>query len=394
MMQRRARWRGPMLILSILTLSGCGQALSTGNPRETALGISGAEPSNNAAGQAVVFGMDGSSLWMVSKTEVSVSRDLGRGWALLPPPSGLDVESIEALITAPDRPLFIASLEGEGVHVFRWAEDGPWVDAMLVPTWPAIVKQYGAPDMVTMAVGPEGLISVTATVHVGMTSAFSSLFISTDDGLSFKERPPATASDTDTLWWAIAMASSSSGVLIAGPARQWLFHTSDGGTTWSPVPLGLDESDGYQLGDPTVNGLEIEVPVTVETTGGEAVSILVSNNSGQTFTKPSGSPLELPRYNPPVVADTLGPTTWVVGPDGGHVYVSADRGQTWASIDAPTLPPDILTINLSSSTDATAEIMSTSCTGSKSGCQDSRYLLSTIDGGKTWTAINVSVFPN
>jgi photosystem II stability/assembly factor-like uncharacterized protein len=367
------------ITLAAFVAGGCGG---------TASGVASSPSPAPTQSGPLEIGVAGTSMWALSQNGLFLSTDEGQQWAAISLPSGASAASVAAVATAPSRPIWAAVLESGDLHLYRRTVDGEWADTILVPKWPDIVTQYGSPDTVMIEPGPSQIVAVTATIHVGMTSAFSTLFVSADDGQTFQGQPPQVASDTNTAWWSVTMISPQSGVLVAGPVHQRLFSTSDGGATWSAVPIStVSSSTLFGLGTPSVSGSGVRILLTAKTDAGESVSVLVSDDEGLTFHASSQTPLSLPKYDAPVTASALDSTVWVIPPGGGKLYESSSDGQDWTAVDAPSLPADTLSISLSSSSSATAVVQNNQCTGWKSSCTSFASLLSTTDAGHTWVSV-------
>jgi photosystem II stability/assembly factor-like uncharacterized protein len=83
----------------------------------------------------------------------------------------------------------------------------------------------------------------------------------------------------------------------------------------------------------------------------------------------------------------MGEVTWVVPNGGGRVYRTTDGGQTWTTVTATGLSEDVFSISLRSPTAATAVMVTSACTGFKTGCQLHSYLIDTTNGGRSWTGL-------
>lgn len=333
-------------------------------------------------------GFAGAAGWTLSPTGLAVSEDGGTQWSAVSLPAGVMASLIVAVAHRAAGPLWIAVTDGQGVDLYRRLDPaGQWSSTRLLPSWPAVAAWNGPPDTVSITPGPAGLVTVVTSLRVGMSSGFSSLFVSSDAGATFEQHPAPSESEVNVVWWSATLVTPQSGVVVAGPTQEQLFHTSDGGTSWSAASgAGLPAVGTYGLGTPVVVGADLELPITSEMSdGSETFSLFISHDGGATFSDTGGSAVHVaPDYNAPAISDSLGQVTWVVPPSGGTIFESTNQGRTWTTVAATGLSEGVLRISLTSPVSATAVMVSSSCTGYKTGCQSQGYLMGTTDGGRTW----------
>jgi photosystem II stability/assembly factor-like uncharacterized protein len=230
---------------------------------------------------------------------------------------------------------------------------------------------------------------VAATIPNGTDKAFSSLFLSTDDGSTFVEHPASQDSPANVVWNHIAFVSPQSGLVVGGATGNTLLHTSDGGTTWVAVTAtDLPGTSNYYLGNPLVAGSDIEVPVISlpSNGGGASLSLLVSHDGGATFAGPAGPTLDLGSAVNPAMA-SLGQAIWVAPYTGGQVFETADGGAKWSTVAAAGLPTGVSMITMTGPTSGTALIGLSGCSGFVANCWERAYMVATTDGGRTWSAV-------
>jgi photosystem II stability/assembly factor-like uncharacterized protein len=236
--------------------------------------------------------------------------------------------------------------------------------------------------------GPSGFVTVLASDQLTATTNVPRLFVSSDGGVTFRQHGPPRSSNLNTAWSALTFITPAEGVVVAGRVMDRVFFTADGGASWSPSSIkGLPSGVTVVDGTPFVNGPEIELPVIASTTSsGETLSLYTSDDGGATFSGPVGSVLTVQGNNDasPLPLGMYGATIWVARPSGGDIYVTTDNAQTWTTVNAPSLPPGVSSMSVTSSTDAIAVVSSGGCAQFKRDCTIGTYFIGTTDGGETW----------
>ncbi len=377
-----------LLAAGMMALSGCGTSSVSPSVAE---GIPGASrppvPGHALTGR---FGSLGTSLWLLSESSLSTSDDGGLHWSMQTLPDNVTAAAIAAVAQVPGRRLWIAVPDDSAVHLYSIAAGATsWASSMLVPTWPAGAASAGPAGAVVITPGPGSLVTVAASIPNGTDGTYSSLFISTDDGMTFVEHPASVNSPANVVWTHVAFVNSQSGLVVGGPAGATLLHSSDGGTTWTPTsPKALPVSASCYLGNPSIVGTDVEVPRIMLPSGGvgASLSLLISHDGGLTFDSPAGAALDLGSAVNPAMA-SRGEAIWVVPNAGGRVFETGDRGRTWTSVGAAGLPAGVAIIALTGPASATALIGLVGCPGFVPDCWTSAYVVATSDGGRTWSAV-------
>jgi hypothetical protein len=230
---------------------------------------------------------------------------------------------------------------------------------------------------------------VAATIPNGADGAFSSLFTSADDGVTFVEHAASPNSPANVAWKHVTFVSAQLGLVVAGADAATLLHSSDGGTNWAAVSLkGLPAATSYYLGNPVMVGPDVELPAIGLPSGGAgaSLSLLASHDGGLTFDGPTGAALDLGTAVNPALA-YRGDVVWVAPSAGGHIFETGDRGRSWTSINAAGLPVGVTIVTLTGPSSATALIGLAGCPGFVANCWTSAYVVATTDGGRTWSAV-------
>jgi photosystem II stability/assembly factor-like uncharacterized protein len=227
--------------------------------------------------------------------------------------------------------------------------------------------------------------------------------------------PDVFANPTDG-FAAGGMTSWLSEAFGSPPAQSSIWHTVDGGRSWSPLTVpapaapaapaglaGLAAADAY-LGLPTfVTTASGILPTDYVTKGGHSIvafdatadagnswtpisTINVGPIGGTVTDTPAGDPAcsaSAPSSAIPAVA-VAGPATWwVMGPGRGEVEVTSDRGASWTRVRTTGLRARG-TI-LSSFDAANARVAWASTTNESIGARS----FETTDGGRTWSPLRI-----
>jgi photosystem II stability/assembly factor-like uncharacterized protein len=379
-----------LTLLAVGATAVCGCGAPTASTSSSDDGFSYSAPPIPGHALSGRFGSSGTSLWLLSQSILSLSDDGGLHWTSKPLPDNVTAAAVADVAQIPNRRLWIAVPDSSGIHLYTMAAgSSTWTSSLLVPTWPSGAESAGPAGTVAISPGPASLVTVAASIPNGSDGEYSSLFTSTDDGLTFVEHPATANSPANVVWKHVAFVDAKSGLIVGGTSETTLLHSSDGGTTWAAVsPKALPASGSYYLGNPTVTGSDIVVPViSLPTNGsGASLSLLMSHDGGLTFDGSAGAALDLGSAVNPVVA-SRGADTWVVPSAGGHVFVTGDGGRTWTDVIAAGLPSGVSMVALTGQSSATALIGVAGCAGFVANCWTGAYVVATSDGGRTWNAV-------
>jgi photosystem II stability/assembly factor-like uncharacterized protein len=365
------------------------RAAATGSPEATAVMNPAPKPSVPSSETPMspappflsgTVGLNGGSAWVISGSVLNWSADGGRNWSAAGLPPGVSATDLMSVSGAPGRAIWLAVREGAGVRLHRYSYASAWTSTPLIPSWPSVFQVSGPLETAIVTPGPAGLVTVAETVGIGTSSAFTTLFISTDDGRTFARHPPQAGVGNE-YWWSVTFSTPQNGVVALGPETgepSALIHTFDSGRTWAEAAIsGLPTHVSRSFGKPAIVGAEIVVPVTTrpdDAIADRTLNLLVSTDGGASFAA-TGTALGVgAQYTP--VTETLGKTTWVIPNSGGGgqtIFETTDLGKTWTSVEATGLDRPYR-ISLTGRNSAIAVTLD-------------GYLVATIDGGKTWTAV-------
>lgn len=336
-------------------------------------------------------GIDGPAAWALSATQLSVSDDGGLDWSAVALPAGVDAGGVTSVVQAPNGELFLAAVKGSTVRLYRKASStsAGWSYTTLVPSWSSAATGFAfQTSSVMITPGPTGMVTVVVTDELSHTEAIPRLFVSLDDGATFRQYPTPARSNLNRYWSSVTFITPASGLVVSGTGaggKEALFHTSDGGTSWTPSTIaGLQASANVAFGTPFAEGSDIDLPeVTSSSDGAETLSLYVSGDDGATFTGPIGRAVSAPNSLSPLAV--RGQSLWVV--HGDKVYKSANDGQTWTVVTTAGLP-EISAMSLTSASTATAVAGTSSCAKFKTDCTSDTYFVRTTDGGQRWNILS------
>ena len=306
-------------------------------------------------------------------------------------PAGVDPAGVTSVVQAPNGELFLAAVKGSTVRLYRKesSTSAGWSYTTLVPSWSAAATGFAfQTTSVTITPGPSGMVTVVVTDELSHAEAIPRLFVSLDNGATFRQYPTPARSNLNRYWSSVTFITPASGLVVSGTGaggKEALFHTSDGGKSWTPSTIaGLQASANVALGTPFAEGSDIYLPeVTSAGDGEERLSLYVSRDDGATFMGPIGRAVSAPDSFGPLAV--RGQTLWVV--HGDKVYKSANDGQRWTIVTSSGLP-EVSAMSLTSASTAIAVASSTGCAEFKTDCTTKTYFVQTTDGGHRWNVLS------
>jgi photosystem II stability/assembly factor-like uncharacterized protein len=340
-------------------------------------------------------GVDGAAAWALSATRLSVSDDGGLDWSDLALPGGVSPGAVASIAEASNGELWLATVKGAStVKLYRreTSTSAGWSYTTLVPVWSTAAAGWPfQANSVMITPGPGDMVTVVVSDGLTHSAAIPRLFVSLDEGATFQQYPMPVTSALNTYWQSVTFITPEWGVLVVSygaGAGEAVFHTSDGGASWSSARVaGISAGSKVQFGTPFVEGPAIEIPVVASASnGGETFALYVSHDDGARFAGPIGSVISADSFGPgPSPLAVYGQTLWLVGE--GKIYESESDGQTWRTVTSSDLPP-ITAMSLTSPTAATAVAGISSCARVETGCTTRTYFVRTTDAGKTWSALS------
>jgi photosystem II stability/assembly factor-like uncharacterized protein len=292
--------------------------------------------------------------------------------------------SITTITAAGGRGLWLAVWRRPAIDLYHLdAGLAGWSHRTLVPSLPSSLGFLaGQLPGVSITLAPTNVVTVVACWGITGTQAYSTLFISSDDGITFAQHP----TDIGLFVSSDTFLSPQPGIIVAGPVNNDLYRTADGGASWVPVTIpGPPSGPAVSYGTPGVAGTQLLLPVIVTSSdGAQALSIYRSTDAGAAFVGPTGPPLNLQASLSagdvsPAIAGSL---IWL--PARGRIYQTTNAGATWTTVmTAQSAYP----ISLISSSQAIGTAADSGCRSFKTDCYNYSYLIATTDGGRSWRTL-------
>ncbi len=370
-------------------LAGCGTGPDrpTGRLLKSLASMLAPAPSPPAGvARLRLVGASGATAWELATTGLSVTQDGGSHWSAMPLPAGVGPSLVTTVTAAAGRGCWLAVWRSPVIDMY-YGDPGAasWSRLTLVPELPsseAFLARQAPTVSITLA--PAGVVTVVADWGLTSTSAYSTVFISADDGAAFTQHPTGIG----MYLWSATFVSAQRGIIIAGPVMNFLYRTSDGGASWSPVRIpGLPPSapGAISYGTPGADRTQLLLPVIVTSSdGAQSIRIYRVQGAGAAVIGPTGPPLEVPASLSAgqVTPAFAGSVIWL--PARGRVYESSDAGAAWTAVRTAESPFPISVISRS---EAIGIATDSGCRGFKSDCYYYTYLVATSDGGRNWRTL-------
>ncbi len=265
--------------------------------------------------------MDANVIWASgSKGTVLLSTDSGKIWAPRPVPDAesLDFRSVYAFSAS--QAYVLSSGEAQKSKLFR-TDDGGQHWTLLYTSKDSFLdglKFWDAKHGIILGDPVEGSFVILTTSDAGQTWQRRTL-------------PPALPDEG-------AFAASNSSLFVRGSGEAWfgtsgarVFHTQDGGATWTVAQTPI-RHDSKSAGIFSLFFRDAKHGIAV---GGEYTkskeaehNIALTGDGGKTWTEPASRP---GGYRSSVVCQAK--QCIATGPDGSDI--SRDAGLSWAHLDAP-----------------------------------------------------------
>lgn len=283
-----------------------------------------------------------------------------------------------------------------GLFVLRTSDGGASWQSSALPLSPeeAASIASAAPHFLDVQNG-----WIALKVQSGINFSLGRLFATQDGGLTWVERALP-------LGEAVRFVDPARGWVVGGPGGGQLFHTQDGGLSWEAQILPLT---GYLAYDSAYIGLPQfrdarngYLPVTL--VNGDTSRLVLFETSDGGATWHPGTTRTLGGSSPPArtVPFSLeaGGGWWAAGPDAGRLYRASPDGAEAVPQSAGDFPGDVLALDFTDSETGWVLAQEGICSGTKLPygeslppgseplrCQSTTRLLSTINGGNTWSEL-------
>jgi photosystem II stability/assembly factor-like uncharacterized protein len=338
--------------------------------------------SSSAPGAAPVapdVGFNGLTGWRITTSaQLQLTSDGGQRWVTAALPASISLGDVKAVSTDPGGPALVAAVNGHDVEVLV-QRDASWVVHAIHFSLPTNLPPLGPPDRILFGRAGPDFVDMILGWDLTTSTEIVQNEVSNDGGSSFT----LIRSQTELPWVQVAFKSPSDGVVVAGPALTFLYHTNDGGAQWSSssLPPGLSHPE---LGNPMdVSGGLAVTAMSSEPDGSETVTLLRSVD-GAAFSI-MGTPLAIPASESPggVTAASFGSSIWIFA--NNHVlFRTTDSGDTWTKVSNSSVPQGVGSASFATGTSGEAVTEEGSCAEFKSDCTTSLETFVTEDGGTTW----------
>lgn len=332
--------------------------------------------------------VSGEAGWALDANALLLSRDGGGSWQPITP-AGVNAAEIDTAFFLNLGVGWIVSQPppGSEIEFYRTKNTGTsWQRLSVIPVQAGVAR---ATHLVFVD-EQHGWLVVDQGSHGGSSSAI--LFRSVDGGMTWRQSVMPHSAP-------VVFMTALDGFSAGGPTARGTFVTHDGGQSWSPLPKPsvpsayatswfdlplfrtatdgvLPATFGYASGSPLAIG------AYTTTDGGRSWSYggSVATQSDNRYVFPLG------------VADpddwiALVPQTASGSPPGRAIMVTHDRGRSWTRLNATVLPVGVEALSFSSPQFGWALVSESGCQSYKSECLTNAGLVSTRDGGVTWSQI-------
>lgn len=375
-----ARPAASAAIAALLLLTGCGSRSASQNQLPPAAEAEGSD----VVDFQLITPTDG---WVLTKEALSMTDDGGGSWRDMTPPT-LPPDSIaEVFFLTPTEGWALATEDVTEDASDQWllfsTKDGgrTWI-ALPFPSQGS-VEGRGAPVFIDFVNESDGWVMVkqpsSAQFSVGR------LFHTDDGGTTWTELDVPIGGE-------INFIDRSTGWTVGGPRGDELYRITDAGETWNrvsitPPPEFREATPVY--GIPIWPSADLGL-LAVTFTGRRAVSgfaFYSSTDQGLTWELP-GPVVPSPKsiaLGVSVLADAVSDGTWfAVDPQrAGELFVARNRGEQVEQLPAEGLPDGVFHLDFANPTTGWAAAASEKCP-QKTNCVYRSILLATDNGGDAW----------
>jgi photosystem II stability/assembly factor-like uncharacterized protein len=230
----------------------------------------------------------------------------------------------------------------------------------------------------------------------GSSFSLGELYVTLDGGITWERRSapmgePATFIDAQHGW------------MTGGPARDRVYQTWDGGTTWTPLLLpGLPDTGAF-IGEP-IFGTPTSgfLPVTLLGQPDSQLVLYATDNGGETWTTSQNITLP-PGYQPgeALPFSLQSGKWWAATPASSNLYISENLGRDQTRVSPTGLSSGVIVLDFATEEVGWALVQDGKCFGAKIpanldipdadpfSCMLQSRLFMTTDGGIRWVEIKL-----
>lgn len=360
----------------VLLLGACGRGSG-----EQVVGAGQASPSTPASGAVIDARLESTSLgWALTPGTLYVTTDQGASWKPMAVPTAPQGDQTVAMTDA--QHAWVASVVTEDledgapprrVRVDSTCDGGAsWQRVTLPP-----LASYGDPGSVRL-VFDRG-VGALLVGHVTSSNFSTASLFSTTDGLHWAQHPAPIGG--------VFALEAPSRVWIAGGAPgDQLWTSTDLGATWSQVVLPGLAPQTFSFGVPTFGFSGRVLALTIN--GPTSEEAFYTSSDGITWVPAGSVRVDVSTgVGGALAASVAGGSWFVLSPMGDQLFVTNDRGRTFATRRPRGLPGGAVDIEFLDGNVGWARAETVRCTQGKSGCSTTRTLHVTRDGGQTWNTV-------
>ncbi len=336
--------------------------------------------------------LNSSTGWVLSDSALAITSDGGATWSNMTPP-GVDPSSIQGV--------FFLDAQHAWLAAYRPGATDPTVaDLRVYRTSDA--GQTWSSTVVNSSADYQGVNQITAyldfiTTNVGWVEAFTSsssngpaadLFRTTDGGSSWTKKSIPVGGP-------IAFVTEMDGWVTAGLPNGSLDVTHNGGQSWNSETL--QPPAGFQSAQsiPEIPAFSTASPVAITSTfiqgDSNILALYKTADKGASWTLAGTASMGTPAGQVADPISTVAGGSYVAANlDGATVEDLTADGNVSKSVTTSGVPSrdGIDRVSFTSSFVGWALVLSGSCSGFKTGCQQTSIVFQTTDAGKTWTQLN------
>ncbi|MGI8664899.1 MAG: WD40/YVTN/BNR-like repeat-containing protein [Jatrophihabitans sp.] len=360
-------------IALLTTLTGCAGQHRRPVAEKTAK--ASAENAGNSALRVsrAVFDGHGHALVLAAADTVRLSTNAGQSWAELrlpaAPASGQSIAVTAHQVAA-------LTVDSAGMAYQVSADGGR--------SWRRTAVPLSLPtDQANLALSTDGsrvavLASVQGSANDGSTPR---LFVSSAGGPLVRRQAPASGS--------IAWAGDQL-LLAGGPLSSRLYTSADNGLSWTARPVGgvLAPRFGLDPNTPSIGtplvASSIEVPVTSHAGTGSSVRFYSSSNAISFVAGVRVALTSVLGSGVSAVVSAAGPNRYLVA-EPGSATLHVVSGASQRTVLPSGLPGPVDSLSFADAQHGLAQVTLRTCAAGKAGCSEQVEVLSTSEGGLSWS---------
>lgn len=322
---------------------------------------------------STVKGLHGGSILAVART-----TDQGRTWVNVTPRANLAGDKLFVIPTGVQGAFLAAIRPGKTVTVYVTHDGGKtWTHGNPVPIL------YGDGGAHLTSNGRDVWMEVGAG---GARASVAQLFRSDDDGITWwlvaeTQTHVSTGSALPGFGW-IAFTNTVDGFtsaqLLQGTGFSGLYMTTDGGTKWTPVPIG---SGWEEIGPPRFTGPDGLAAIYLANPNQSSAELLRTTDDGRTWTNTFPVP---PLVTINTGTDVLSGEVALIAGFSGNIHRTTDGGRSWQTLSPAPSSHDLMERNVIGYLSFYSPEVGWAIMGPRAQPNANQTLYLTTNGGATW----------